>query len=233
MRPTLLPTLRAFALGLTLTAGALCTSWSPSVAAQQAPGSAVIRGVEVLGVIRVDRTSVRSKIYSQVGQVLEPARVSEDIKRIYRMGFFDDVQAATKQAPDGGVMLVFQVTERPTILEVVYDIRGDELDSEELGEVVNLKRYDILDEEAVKQNLSKIRERYEEDGFYLVDTSYELKKAGPHSVVVTLKIDEGEPVEVRQVNGAGDRRQRGREGSLHSGHRGSRVRPRARVSARA
>jgi outer membrane protein insertion porin family len=200
---SLMPNGRCVALAL-----ALSLSLASGTAVAQTPAAApvtasVVRGVELQGLIRVDRASVRSKIYSQIGQPLEAARVSEDIKRIYRMGFFDDVTVATSPAADGGVVLVFRLAERPTILEVTYEIRGDELDQETLAEVVNLKRYDILDEEIVKQNLRKIRERYEEDGFYLVDTNYELQPAGPHSVRVVLKVDEGDPVEVRHVHVVG------------------------------
>ena len=139
------------ALMLTLSALASVPSVSAQSPALMPDTNLVIRGVEVTGLIRVDRASVRSKIYSQIGQNLEASRISEDIKRVYRMGFFEDVAAATKPAPDGGIILVFKLAERPTILEVGYEIRGDELDQEALAEVVNLKRYDILDEEAIER----------------------------------------------------------------------------------
>ena len=44
-----------------------------------------IRRIDVQGLNRVDKTNVRAKIYSQVGQGVDRARISEDVKRIYRM----------------------------------------------------------------------------------------------------------------------------------------------------
>ncbi|MDP6943105.1 MAG: outer membrane protein assembly factor BamA [Myxococcota bacterium] len=196
--------LHAVVLACAVALGAAHGAGAPAARAQAEAAASVVRGVEIRGLNRVDRANVRAKIYSQVGQVLDRIRVSEDIKRIYRMGFFEDVDVATVPAADGGVILHYRVKERPTIVAVTYDIRGDELDEEELSEVVNLKRFDILDEGAIKRNLRKIRERYEEDGFYLVDTSYTLEKVSPQGVQVTLKVDEGDPVEVRHVNIVGN-----------------------------
>jgi len=198
------PILDAAGLALCLILGGISAVGVPTAMAQTAPSQAVVRGVEIQGLSRVDRTNVRAKIYSQVGQALDRARISEDVKRVYRMGFFEDVDVATVPGTEGGVILVFRVTERPTVTEITYAIRGDELDEEELGEVVDLKRFDILDEEAIKRNLTKLRERYEEDGFYLVDTGYSVVKTGPQSVGVIFEIDEGDPVEVRHVHIVGN-----------------------------
>ena len=173
----------------------------PELPAGAAP---VVKAVRVEGIRRVDRTSVRSKIYSQVGRPLNRARVSDDVKRIYRLNFFEDVQVAL--VPDGnGVALVFKVSERPTILDIKYEVEGDAVDLDDIRKVVDLRRFAILDEAAVRFNLDKIEELYIEEGHFLVSTSYAVQRRPNNGVEIILKVDEGRKVEVRHVHIVGNR----------------------------
>lgn len=164
----------------------------------------VVRAIEVEGLRRVDRQGVRSKVYTQLGRPLDLARLSEDVKRVHRMGFFDDVQVARRPHPDGGIILVFHLTERPTVMEIRYDLTGDAVDLEDVQEVVDLKRFSILDEAAIKRNLTKIRDLYVEEGHFLASTRYSLTPTPDRGVVVVLHVDEGRKVEVRHIHIVGN-----------------------------
>ena len=192
--------------GHALVAPLLCaaTVLAAASAAAQAPADVVVRGVEVVGVQRVDRAGVRAKIYTQIGRPLDRARLSEDVKRVFRMGFFDDVQVAEREHPDGGVVLVFLVVERPTIVSIDYELDGDAVDLEDIQKVVDLKAYGILDEAAIRRNLSKIEELYVEEGHFLVDTGYVLTPVAGNRVKVLLRVLEGDEVEVRHIHIVGN-----------------------------
>ncbi|MCA9515325.1 MAG: outer membrane protein assembly factor BamA [Myxococcales bacterium] len=164
----------------------------------------VVRAIEIEGLQRIDRAGVRAKIYTPLGRELDQSRLSEDIKRVYGMGFFDDVQVADKPNVDGGITLVFKVVERPTIVSIDYDIDGDAVDKDEIQKVVDLKKFAILDESRIRFNLSKIEELYVEEGHFLAETSYKLDKAPNNGVKVTLVVREGRKVEVRHVDIVGN-----------------------------
>ncbi|MCB9728318.1 MAG: outer membrane protein assembly factor BamA [Deltaproteobacteria bacterium] len=168
------------------------------------PKDTTVRGIEILGLQRIDRAGVRAKIYTQVGRPLDAARLSEDLKRIYRTGFFEDVQVAEREHPDGGVVLLIHVVERPTIVELDYDVKGKAVDLDEIKKVVDLKLFSTLDEAAIQQNLAKIRELYSEEGHFLVSTHYTVAPRPQNGVKVTLHVDEGEKVEVRHVHIVGN-----------------------------
>lgn len=169
-----------------------------------APGE-VVRGIEIQGLKRVDRASVRSKIYTQIGRELNRSRLTDDVKRIYRMNFFDDVQVAARAHPDGGIVLTFMVIERPTILAIKFNVDGDAVDLDDIKKVVDLKRFSILDEAKIRFNLSKIEELYVEEGHFLVETSYTLTPMKNNGVLVTLNVAEGREVEVRHINIVGNK----------------------------
>ena len=195
------------AIALGLLGGPVPTSaWAQTEdgATETAVPDDLVRAIELEGLRRVDPAGVRSRIYSQVGKRLDRGRLSEDVKRIYRLGYFKDVQVEGRGHEGGGLIVVFRLTERPTISEILYDIKGDSVTKEEVEKVVDLKKYAILDEAAVQANLHKIEELYVEEGHFLVATSYSVEDAGQNAVKVTLHVDEGVKVQVRHIQLVGN-----------------------------
>ncbi len=78
---------------------------------------AVIADVQVRGNERIESEAVKLNVKSKKGEVLRPDLVAEDIKAVYKMGFFEKVEAEVADSPAGKV-LVFAVQENPTIQEV-------------------------------------------------------------------------------------------------------------------
>jgi len=72
---------------------------------------AVIADVQVRGNERIESEAVKLNVKSKKGEVLRPDLVAEDIKAVYKMGFFEKVEAEVADSPAGKV-LVFAVQER-------------------------------------------------------------------------------------------------------------------------
>ena len=164
----------------------------------------VVRQIEIEGLSRIDKQAVRGRIYTQIGRELDRGRLSEDLKRLYAMGFFEDIQVAERPHDDGGLVLTFMVVERPTMIAIDYVIDGDAVDKDEIEAVVDLKPLEILDESRIRANLEKIEDLYVEEGHFLASTRYELVAEGANQVRVKLIMAEGEKVEVRRVEIVGN-----------------------------
>jgi outer membrane protein insertion porin family len=174
--------------------------------AEDAPDeNLVVRSVEMEGLVRIDKQAVRSRIYTQVGRELDRGRLSEDLKRLYALGFFSDIQVAERPHPDGGLTLLFRFIERPTVLAVEYAIEGDSVEKEDIEKIVDIKPLEILDEAQVKANISKIKELFVEEGHFLVDAGYELLPFADNQVKVRFIVREGSEVEVRRVEIVGNK----------------------------
>lgn len=200
------PSLRSllFTLALALVAAPLVASPTTALAQSDDDPDTIVRAIEVDGLARIDRQAVRTRIYTQIGRSLDRSRLSEDVKRLYAMGFFEDIQVAEKAHPDGGLILHFRLWERPTIIGVDYDIDGSAVGLDEVKQVVDLKALEILDEARIRRNLIKIKDLYIEEGHFLVQTRYELKRVGDNQVSVTMIVREGREVEVRRVEIVGN-----------------------------
>jgi outer membrane protein assembly factor BamA len=80
--------------------------WLGLSIAEAQVGSPITK-IEIQGNHRVSDQAIRARICSHVGQPLEPDTVSEDIKAIYYVGDFRQVQALLQR----GTVLVFVVEE--------------------------------------------------------------------------------------------------------------------------
>ncbi|MCA9550886.1 MAG: outer membrane protein assembly factor BamA [Myxococcales bacterium] len=171
--------------------------------AQEADGPK-IEDLQFEGLRRVEPAAVRVVMTSRTGKPFKAEAVPEDIRAIYSMGYFDDVQVFREDLESGGVRLIYVVTEKPAIQKVVIE-GNDEISDDDVKEVVDIKPFTILNEAKVKKNVQKIKDLYNEKGFYLAEVSHEVKKVGDRQVEVIFRVVENAKVEVRQVRFVGNR----------------------------
>jgi outer membrane protein insertion porin family len=158
--------------------------------------------VEVRGNKRVSTDDVRVTIKTRKGMIYDHSRVARDIRELYTLGFFSDVEVGYKKA-DEGIILVYIVEEKPAVNEVILE-GNDEIDEDDIKEVIDLEPNKPLDIPAIHKNLQKIRDLYSEKGFFLAQVTYRLKEAGEVAYDVIFVIDEHAQVEVRRISFVGN-----------------------------
>jgi outer membrane protein insertion porin family len=177
--------------------------------AQLGPGAPIticegkkIVGIEVAGQGRVSRDDILATILLRAGMPCTDAEVSRDVRALWDMGYFRDIQVEAEPAP-GGIALTFRVQERPAIGEVVFT-GNDEVDTSDIQEKVTLEQGSVLSEPGVREQLDKIRQLYAEKGFFLAQVNYELEPRANNETTVRFVIDEGEEVTVRRLRFIGN-----------------------------
>ncbi|MEW6067853.1 MAG: outer membrane protein assembly factor BamA [Nitrospirota bacterium] len=166
-----------------------------SVYAEEFP---LIKSIEIKGLKRIEESSVRSKITHKPGEPLSQEKTSEDIKNIFKMGYFDDVRAEIEPF-EGGVRLIYLVKEKPTIIKIEFQ-GNEELDDSKLKEKLTITPGAIADEVLIQDNASKLRSFYEEEGYWLSTIVPVIKKIPPDKVSLTYQIDEGPKVKIKKIN---------------------------------
>lgn len=78
-----------------------------------------VLAVDLVGLVRVPRALVAGAIHTQVGDPLDEAEIAADVRRLYELESFDEVEARTEHAADG-VRLTFVVRERALVGRVEY-----------------------------------------------------------------------------------------------------------------
>jgi len=160
--------------------------------------------IDVKGNVRVEKELITLNLSSRIGQPLSTASVREDIKKIYKLGFFEDVSAEVDRTP-AGVVLIFNVKEKPVVVDL--RIRGNkDIKSPDILEVIEVKEGRIIDLNKVQKSVETIRTLYSEKGLVGTEVSYDIEPEGEGTVSVTFKITEGKKAYVKQVNIVGNER---------------------------
>ena len=182
---------------------------SPSAAqAQRTPGEVEGDGLTVSSIHfrnnkQAEDEAIRLNLSTQPGDKLSSDKLRDDIRAIWKMGYFEDVQVEMEEVGTK-VALTFVVREKPTIRKI-YIAGNREVGLDKINEVLDLKKDTIIDLAKVKRNVEKVREVYVDKGFYLADVTYEIKRKDQSHVDVYFICDEHAKVEVRQIRFLGNK----------------------------
>ena len=78
--------------------------------------------VEIKGLRTIAKETCSARLQTKPGMSYDEATVSEDIRRLYNLGYFTDVQVATDTLPEG-LRVTFVVEEKPSIAKI--EVEGD------------------------------------------------------------------------------------------------------------
>jgi outer membrane protein insertion porin family len=159
--------------------------------------------IQFRGNRKVEDDAIRVNLLTRVGAVLDPGKLREDLRAMWKMGFFQDINVEAQLEPSGGLVLTFAVKEKPSIRKVLV-AGNDEVDLTKINEVIDLQLDTILDIAKVKKNRDKIADLYVEKGFYLATVDYEIKPVNEAEVDVYFIINERSKVEIREVTFIGN-----------------------------
>ncbi|MFO0751898.1 MAG: outer membrane protein assembly factor BamA [Thermodesulfovibrionales bacterium] len=157
----------------------------------------LVTAIEVKGVKRIEEGSLRSRISQKIGTPLSSEKTTEDIKTIFKMGYFDDVRVDIEPF-EGGIKVIYIVKEKPTVIKV--DFQGNKkFGDDKLREHITLSPGAIADVTLINDNAGKIRAFYEDEGYYLAAIIPVVRKVDESEVAVTFQIDEGKKVKIKSI----------------------------------
>lgn len=157
-----------------------------------------VQQIEIMGNQRIETSAIQGKLTLRIGEIMTQERTREQIRLIYDMGFFDDVEVQTESVKDG-VKVVFLVREKPFAAEIVFD-GNDHLSEDKLKEVITLRSQVFLDQQRVKVSAEKIREAYEKDGYNNVNVIPIVQEMDGVRNRITFFIQEGERARIKTIH---------------------------------
>jgi outer membrane protein insertion porin family len=157
----------------------------------------VVSKITILGNVKVEEGVIRGAMKSREGGPLSPEQIREDLRSIFGLGFFTDVQVDIKSTPKGKEVILI-VAEKPFVKEIL--ITGNEkVKLEDIKEKVTLTPRSILNLEKVKENSEQIRKLYFSKGYYGVNVEYKIDYLEANEAVVTFRIAEGPKGHIKKL----------------------------------
>ncbi len=164
------------------------------VFSQNAP---LVNSIEIRGLKRTDEGAIRRRLSQKIGQPLSQKNISNDIKSIFEMGYFEDVRVETEPF-EGGLKLIYVVKEKPAIVKVQFS-GNEEFDDEKLKEQITIIPGAIADVTLIQRNVASLRAFYEKEGYYLANIVPIVKRVSPDEATLTFFIQEGEKVKIDEI----------------------------------
>ncbi len=162
-----------------------------------------IERVQFRGNRKVEDDAIRVQLLSKPGTLLDAAKLREDLRAMWKMGFFADIDVEAEVVASGGVTLTFAVKEKPAIRKILI-AGNDDMGLDKINEVLDLELDAIVDIGKVKKNREKIADLYVQKGFYLATVDFEVKPVNESEVDVWFTIDEKAKVKIREVQFIGN-----------------------------
>jgi outer membrane protein insertion porin family len=173
----------------------------PLPALAQAPSPTdrqiLVKEIAVQGNRRVQEAVILGRVSAKIGNPFVANRTAEDIRGIFALGFFDDVQVRVEDF-EGGVKLTYVVVERPFVRDIVF-AGNKKQDAATLQEKIDLKLGSVYNPVEVNRTADKLKEFYETEGYFEVGITPEVEKLPDGDVTVTFRIAEGRRITIDQI----------------------------------
>jgi outer membrane protein insertion porin family len=156
-----------------------------------------IAAVLVEGNKRIETDAIKKYIKTRQDDIFNAKKISEDLKSIYSMGYFENIRIESNDKPEGKI-IIFKVKEKPTIR--VINIKGNKVyEDEEIKEYLNIRTGSILNIFKINSNIRRIEELYKEKNYHNIKVDYDLKQLEHNQADLEFIIEEGEKVQIKKI----------------------------------
>ena len=162
-----------------------------------------IARVEIVGNERVDKGFIANTIRTKENEPLDYDKIREDMKSIYKTGFFSDVQIDVKETPEGK-LVTFVVIERPPI-SAIYIAGNKNIKTNDIRDKLKIKTNSVLNTEKLRESAEEIRKLYAEKGYYATKVNYTIDYPEGYRAEVRFSIEESEKALVKAITFKGNK----------------------------
>jgi len=162
--------------------------------------TARLKDVRIGGNVRVEEDGIRLHVKIRPGDPVNAALIEQDVRAIFRMGFFDDVQA--ELSPDK--VLTYAVKEKPYIRDV--RIQGlSQVARDKVETALGVAKGTILDRSKVSEGVDKVRKLFTEQGYVNAAVDFAIAEESNNQVAVVLDIVEGSRLLIKRISFEGNK----------------------------
>lgn len=158
----------------------------------------VILEVRVKGNQIISTATILNQMKAHKGNPLVQNDVNEDLKRLYKTGYFRDIRMEVEEEKEG-YRLVVIVDEKPIIRQIV--INGfSSFKENDLRKELKILEGQILDEKILKEGVEAIRKKYRSKGFKFIEVESESDvNEKTKEATILVHILEGEKYKIQEV----------------------------------
>ncbi len=162
----------------------------------------VVTDIRVEGNRAVPRSHVLAQLQTRIGRPYDPLLVQRDVKKLFKQQWFVNVETYTDRGPSG-LVVIFKVTERPTIRYIEY-LDNRSIKEKKLEKETGLVVGGAISPYQVEEGRSRIEQLYKDNGFNRVQVQI-VEGNNPDDSGIIYAINEGPQQKIWAVDFVGNR----------------------------
>jgi len=163
-----------------------------------------VERVEIEGNISVKTKKILSKIATNAGGIYSEKILLEDVRRIYELGKFEDVQVSVSTTTKG-VVVKFILKEKPRVKKIEF-VGNKNISKTKLKEKLTISKGDYFTETQLNEQVKSLLQLYGEEGYSQAKINYYIGKEDEKGrSPITFYIEEGEKIVIKKVSIFGTR----------------------------
>jgi len=170
------------------------------------PGT--VEKIEVQGLFRMSREAFLHAFSVRTGDAYDPAILRRQLRRLWKLGLFEDISIEAEDGPQGGKVLVIKLKERPTLTAVTYDDAKGLTQTEIEDRLAERdSRPDLgkpIDMGMINSAEGAIRDLLAEKGFLDARVDAEVTRVAESTRAVHFTIDPGGKTRIREIEFTGN-----------------------------
>ncbi|MFH1578043.1 MAG: POTRA domain-containing protein, partial [Candidatus Omnitrophota bacterium] len=162
--------------------------------------SKLVTAIEIYGNRSISNITILSKMKTQVGSIYSKNVVNDDLKRLYLLGYFSDIDIKTEDFKDG-IKITIRVVERPIIEKIKFSgFRYLRVKEETLREVIKSRPAQYLDYPTLKEDSQTLKGMYVKKGFSETGVDYKVEvNEKTNRADVEFIAGEGRKMKIRKI----------------------------------
>lgn len=164
-------------------------------------GQKKVARVAFKGNRKIEGNAIQNVIKTSQNRIFSEEELSQDVKSIYKMGYFNDVQADVADSPEG-LVVTFIVDEKPLISQI--RIKGnDAVSTKDIEAVISTKPKQFVDVDRLRSDAEKIREQFINKGYLNAEVKYSTERRD-RDILVHFDIIEGDRLYIKTISFEGN-----------------------------
>ena len=162
--------------------------------------SVKILGLSVEGHKTVDANIIKINSGLTTGKEAASEDIQKAIKNLWNLNIFSDIKVVIDRELYDGVYLTIKVVEYERLEKI--ELEGNKkLDKDDIEKELDFYKGQVLSQRSIHNAIKKVKKLYKEEGYLLADiesVTFNAEKEG--RVILRLKINEGNKVQVKKIN---------------------------------
>lgn len=157
----------------------------------------LVESITIRGNKRIESDAILKAIALRQGDIFSVDAISKDLKKVFGMGYFEDVRIEGEKA-DNGINVIFNVTEKPSVRKIKFE--GNRVyEDKEIQDVVRTGTGSILNAFKINEDIQRIKALYTDKNYHNCEITYTTQMLENNQADITLDIKEGEKLKIKKI----------------------------------